>query len=111
MQVKGDLYMDAALHSICIVDVRHAAAGVEELASDSLELLREFLYDERFPALFDLELYGSIIGMFELNNLSMPLLPTCSCRLLKSNVSPGLDTGNSHSLSAGLDITDVSHLC
>ena len=49
---------------------------MKQLASDSLELLRDFLYDERFPALFDIELYGAIIGMFELNNLSMPLLPT-----------------------------------
>ena len=72
--------MGAASNSICVVDSIHAAAGVKELASDSLELLREFLYDDRFPALFDIELYGSIIGMFELNNLSMPLLP---CTLLQ----------------------------
>lgn len=47
-------------------------ADLKELAEDSLTLLKLFLYDERFPALFDLELYGSIIGMFELNNLSKP---------------------------------------
>lgn len=35
-----------------------------------MDLLKAFLYDERFPALFELNLYGSIIGMFELNNLS-----------------------------------------
>ena len=75
MQKKGNLSMGAASHSICMVDSGQAAAGVRQLASDSLELLREFLHDERFPALFDIELYGSIIGMFELNNLSMPLLP------------------------------------
>ena len=95
MQRKGDLCMGAASHLICLVDSGHAAAGVKELASDSLELLREFLYDERFPALFDLELYGSIIGMFELNNLSTPLLPTCSCRMLKSRLFAAIDTGDS----------------
>ncbi len=83
MQRRGDLGMGPASHSMCIVDSIHAAAGVRQLASDSLELLREFLYDERFPALFDLELYGSIIGMFELNNLSVLRLPTCSCSMLK----------------------------
>ena len=54
------------------------AADLRGLAEDSLTLLKEFLYDERFPALFDLEVYGSIIGMFELNNLSM-LLTCCHC--------------------------------
>lgn len=44
-------------------------ADLQELASDSLELLKAFLYDERFPALFHLDVYGSIMGMFELNNL------------------------------------------
>ena len=41
------------------------------LAEESLELLRGVLYDERFPALFELPIYGSIIGMFELNNLGV----------------------------------------
>ena len=52
-------------------------AELRGLAGDSLELLREAIYDERFPALFSLEVYGSIIGMFELNNLSehLPSLP------------------------------------
>ena len=45
------------------------------LAEDSLHLLREALCDERFPALFSLEVYGSIIGMFELNNLGVTQLP------------------------------------
>lgn len=53
-------------------DLQSCAADLKELASDSLSLLKEFLYDERFPALFDLSIYGSIIGMFELNNLSEP---------------------------------------
>ncbi len=76
------------------------AADLRGLAKDSLTLLKEFLYDERFPALFDLEVYGSIIGMFELNNLSkllspavavfLPLLPVhakkCICSVLTCNV-------------------------
>ena len=90
-------------------DIKHAAPGVKQLASDSLELLREFLYDDRFPALFDLELYGSIIGMFELNNLSTPLLPTCSCRMLKCGLSAVADTRDSQSLSARLDVMIVTH--
>ena len=49
-----------------------SAAELRGLAEESLALLKEFLFDERFPALFDLEVYGSIIGMFELNNLSKP---------------------------------------
>ena len=56
---------------------RLSAAELRGLAEESLALLKEFLYDERFPALFDLEVYGSIIGMFELNNLSKPLTPQC----------------------------------
>lgn len=45
-------------------------AEIHNLASDSLQLLKAAIYDERFPALFHLDVYGSIIGMFELNNLS-----------------------------------------
>ncbi len=52
-------------------------AELRDLASDSLRLLKAAIYDARFPALFDLDVYGSIIGMFELNNLSehLQLLP------------------------------------
>lgn len=46
-------------------------AGLQQLSADSLELLRAALYDARFPALFDLRVWGSIIGMFELNNLNL----------------------------------------
>ena len=53
-----------------MVSVLSTAAELRGLADESLTLLKEFLHDERFPALFDLEVYGSIIGMFELNNLS-----------------------------------------
>jgi hypothetical protein len=42
---------------------------VKGLAAESLQLLRAALFDPRFPALFELPVYGSIIGMFELNNL------------------------------------------
>ncbi|EIE20780.1 SET domain-containing protein [Coccomyxa subellipsoidea C-169] len=55
-------------------DVTDAAcfrSDLHELAGDSLELLKEFLYDERFPALFHLDVYGSIMGIFELNNLGI----------------------------------------
>lgn len=44
-------------------------AELRGLAEESLQLLREAIHDERFPALFSLDVYGSIIGMFELNNL------------------------------------------
>ena len=46
-------------------------AGIRQLADDSLGLLKDALYDPRFPALFDLRVWGSIIGMFELNNLNL----------------------------------------
>ena len=55
--------------------VTAAAAELKDLASDSLNLLKAAIYDERFPALFDLDVYGSIVGMFELNNLGAPPLP------------------------------------
>ena len=51
---------------------RHCNSYVAELrgtAEESLKLLSRAIYDERFPALFELDLYGSIVGMFELNNL------------------------------------------
>lgn len=51
-------------------------AELKELASDSLNLLKAAIYDECFPALFDLDVYGSIVGMFELNNLGVQPL-TC----------------------------------
>lgn len=34
-----------------------------------MQLLTAALYDERFPWLLHLDVYGAIIGMFELNNL------------------------------------------
>ncbi|KAK9835164.1 hypothetical protein WJX81_002351 [Elliptochloris bilobata] len=46
-------------------------AELRGLAADSLELLRAALFDTRFPALFELELFGAIIGIFELNNLDI----------------------------------------
>lgn len=44
---------------------------MRELAADSLELLSAALLDARFPALFDLRIWGALIGMFELNNLDL----------------------------------------
>lgn len=49
----------------------YICAELKDLASDSLDLLKGAIYDERFAALFDLDVYGSIVGMFELNNLGM----------------------------------------
>ena len=48
---------------------RQMHAELRDLASDSLSLLKAAIYDQRFPELFDLDVYGSIVGMFELNNL------------------------------------------
>mmetsp|Transcript_4470 Transcript_4470/g.28487 ORF Transcript_4470/g.28487 Transcript_4470/m.28487 type:complete len:477 (-) Transcript_4470:337-1767(-) len=48
---------------------------LQKLAEDSLEMLRHALEEPavRFPALFTLELWGNIIGMFELNNLDVSI--------------------------------------
>ncbi|KAL2610826.1 hypothetical protein R1flu_022518 [Riccia fluitans] len=43
----------------------------KELANESLTNLKEAIYDEEYSSLFDLEVYGQIIGMFELNNLEI----------------------------------------
>lgn len=45
------------------------SADIQDLAAESLSLLQEAVYDSKFPGLFTLEVYGSIIGMFELNNI------------------------------------------
>lgn len=50
-------------------DCLNLLAELRGLAADSLQLLRAALFDARFPAMFELPVYGSIIGMFELNNL------------------------------------------
>ena len=54
-------------------------ADLRELASDSLQLLTAALssHAAQFPALFRLDVYGSIVGMFELNNLGASL---CAAR-------------------------------
>ena len=48
---------------------------LQRLAKDSLELLCRALEGpaQRFPALFTLEVWGNIIGMFELNNLDVSI--------------------------------------
>ncbi|BBN16381.1 protein MpATXR10 [Marchantia polymorpha subsp. ruderalis] len=43
----------------------------KELAIESLNYLKEAIYEEEYDPLFDLEVYGHIIGMFELNNLEI----------------------------------------
>lgn len=44
---------------------------IRQLAFQSLELLKEAIFDEECLSLFSLEIYGHIIGMFELNNLDL----------------------------------------
>ncbi|DBA72664.1 TPA: hypothetical protein ACH3X2_010405 [Trebouxia sp. C0005] len=58
----------------CPEDVEDEQAfrkDLKDLAQESLSLLRAALFDERFAALFELDVYGSIVGMFELNNLGI----------------------------------------
>ena len=50
---------------------REFRAALRGLAGDSALLLRRALFDARFPALFNDEVLGSLVGMFELNNLDM----------------------------------------
>ncbi|KZV40314.1 histone-lysine N-methyltransferase ATXR2, partial [Dorcoceras hygrometricum] len=44
---------------------------VKDLALVSLQLLKDAIYDNECAPLFSLEIYGHIIGMFELNNLDL----------------------------------------
>ncbi|XP_052177954.1 histone-lysine N-methyltransferase ATXR2 isoform X2 [Diospyros lotus] len=44
---------------------------IKELAFTSLQLLKAAIFDEECEPLFSLEIYGHIIGMFELNNLDL----------------------------------------
>ncbi|KAK9133571.1 hypothetical protein Scep_013099 [Stephania cephalantha] len=44
---------------------------IRDLASMSLQLLKEAIYDKECAPLFSLDIYGHIIGMFELNNLDL----------------------------------------
>ncbi|OMO60161.1 hypothetical protein CCACVL1_24353 [Corchorus capsularis] len=44
---------------------------MRELAFTSLQLLKEAIFDKECEPLFSLEIYGHIIGMFELNNLDL----------------------------------------
>ncbi|GLI60574.1 hypothetical protein VaNZ11_002733 [Volvox africanus] len=53
-------------------DEEEFRAQLRSLASDSLELLSAAIKDPRFgPDLFQLQVYGSIVGMFELNNMGL----------------------------------------
>lgn len=44
---------------------------IKELAFESLQLLKTTIFDSECEPLFSLEIYGHIIGMFELNNLDL----------------------------------------
>ncbi|CAB4274237.1 unnamed protein product [Prunus armeniaca] len=44
---------------------------IRELAFMSLQLLKAAIFDEECKSLFSLDIYGHIIGMFELNNLDL----------------------------------------
>ncbi|XVF66967.1 hypothetical protein PTKIN_Ptkin10aG0082400 [Pterospermum kingtungense] len=44
---------------------------IQELAFTSLQLLKEAIFYKECEPLFSLEIYGHIIGMFELNNLDL----------------------------------------
>ncbi|KAL8131245.1 histone-lysine N-methyltransferase ATXR2 [Apium graveolens] len=44
---------------------------IRQLAFTSLELLKEAIFDKECELLFSLEIYGNLIGMFELNNLDL----------------------------------------
>ncbi|KAI3986584.1 hypothetical protein MKX01_014122 [Papaver californicum] len=44
---------------------------IKELAFKSLDLLKKAIYDKECAPLVSLEIYGQIIGMFELNNLDL----------------------------------------
>ncbi|GIL65835.1 hypothetical protein Vafri_19475 [Volvox africanus] len=53
-------------------DEEEFRAQLKSLASDSLELFSAAIKDPRFgPDLLQLEVYGSIVGMFELNNMGL----------------------------------------
>ncbi|GFR39660.1 hypothetical protein Agub_g131 [Astrephomene gubernaculifera] len=55
-----------------VEDEEEFRGQLRELASDSLELLSAAISDPRFgPDLLNLQVYGSIVGMFELNNLGL----------------------------------------
>ncbi|KAK9284278.1 hypothetical protein L1049_023448 [Liquidambar formosana] len=44
---------------------------IRELAFTSLQFLKAAIFDKECESLFSLEIYGNIIGMFELNNLDL----------------------------------------
>ncbi|KAM7495192.1 hypothetical protein LguiB_029801 [Lonicera macranthoides] len=44
---------------------------IRQLALTSLELLKAAIFDKECEPLFSLEIYGHVIGMFELNNLDL----------------------------------------
>ncbi|KAG0568052.1 hypothetical protein KC19_7G182800 [Ceratodon purpureus] len=53
------------------VDERQFRNQMKEIAAQSLSLLKSAICEENYAPLFSLEIYGHIIGMFELNNLEI----------------------------------------
>ena len=78
--VQRETLVDAASncpqHWQCSIYFNNVAE-LRDTAEESLRLLCRAIYDERVPALFGLDLYGSIVGMFELNNLGRAYTAFC----------------------------------
>ena len=64
--------MQSLCHSHCLTPITHFCRW---LAGCSLELLRKAMPSaaKTYPPLFSEEVFGSIVGMFELNNLSLSI--------------------------------------
>ncbi|KAG0566079.1 hypothetical protein KC19_7G037000 [Ceratodon purpureus] len=52
-------------------DERQFRDQMKEIAAQSLNLLKSAIYEDNYAPLLSLEVYGHIIGMFELNNLEI----------------------------------------
>lgn len=73
------------------------------LAAESLQLLEKALPTKNYPELCDLDTYGAIIGMFELNNLGLSIpskLPEWLETLAESGEEPnGQNKDHTHTVS------------
>lgn len=54
-----------------VEDEEEFRAELLQLASESLSLLAQAVQAPAFPELFDLQVYGTLVGLFERNNLSL----------------------------------------
>ncbi|XP_024391830.1 histone-lysine N-methyltransferase ATXR2 isoform X1 [Physcomitrium patens] len=52
-------------------DERQFRDQMKDIAAQSLTLLKKAIYEDKYDPLFSLDVYGRIIGMFELNNLDL----------------------------------------